>query len=112
MRINKGVDNGSVAINPLKFDQAVSEGQVSQFKVNKAIIRLCVSVEGHSHFLGVSHVVGISMIVGIRIFNIVRYSGLGGGLFRVCEMLLLVGLVQHLLHMLKKQVLVWGWGKS
>lgn len=112
MRISKGVDNGSVAINPFTFDQAFSDGQTSQASVNKAMIRLCASVEDHNHFLGVSQVVGINIIVGIRIFNIVRCLGLAGGQSHVFERLLLTGLSQHLLHMLKKQVLIWGWGTS
>lgn len=51
--------------------QPVSAVQLSQVRLNRAMIRLCVTVAVHSHFLGVSQVVGKSIRVGIRIFSIV-----------------------------------------
>lgn len=59
----------------------VPRGHLSHDKLVRAMIRLCVRVVGHSHFMGVSQIVGMSMMVGIRVFNIGEDLGFVDGLF-------------------------------
>lgn len=49
-------------------------------KLASAMIRLCVSVEGHSHLGEENQVVGKSIRVGIIIFSIVKGLSFGDGL--------------------------------
>lgn len=72
-RINRGVDNGSVAINLFIEYQPVSEVHFTHDRLNRAIMKLWVRADGQSHLCGTNQVVGINMIVGIKITNIVRY---------------------------------------
>jgi len=70
-RIRRGVDKGSAAISGFMKDHPVSEEWVSQCRLTRAMIRLCVRDVGHSHLGGASQIVGNNIIVGRRIFSIV-----------------------------------------
>lgn len=71
-RIRRGVDRGSVAIRGFIKDHPVSEVWVSQWKLARAIIRLCARGAGHTHLGGASQIKGNIISVGRRIFNIVE----------------------------------------
>lgn len=87
----------------LEADHPVSDGQFSQLKLRSAMIKLCAVVAVHSHFCGDSQIVGNSIRVGISTFSIVEDLGFEGGRCREYELSLLIALVLHLLHMLRKR---------
>lgn len=70
VRTRRGEERGSVAMWGLKKAQPVSEGCLSQDRLIRAIIKLCVSVVGQSHLAGTRLAVGRSIRVGMRIFSI------------------------------------------
>ena len=108
VKINRGVDKGSVAMYGLEVDQLVSMGSLIQVRLSNAIIKLCVVVYVHSHLGVESQIVGNSMMVGIRIFSIVVSLGLVGDLFHGSGLWQLVKLILHWLHRLRRLAGRWG----
>lgn len=66
------MERGSVARYGVREVQPASVKLSSQVRLIRAMMRLCVSVVGQSHFGRVSQIVGTSISVGIRIFSIVE----------------------------------------